>query len=271
VTLLEPLERFAEGLGETRRASPEAARILDAIRDDVDTRDRLLSRARAIPDPELRVRLVALAHRLGWLTVDEQRNAWLALLGERLHQGANASDVDLACRLAVHEGLVGGDRVLDGAPSTARRAMQACLGDPLARAATLQLLADGPEAELVFARVLLEHRPVTDGEEFRSLATAVAQRDRAWQARAFDALGRHPLPDARSAALVAQLFTSTSAVDVRQALASMLVRADLSVVDVPRLRETLRRHQPSSGMLDVLDRRLQSHDDLRRFDEARVL
>ena len=98
---LDPIERFAGSVSAAGRESPETARALDVIAGDKAARERYLTFARDADDPAVRVRMMAVARNLGWLTVDEERTEYAQMVADRMARDAvGVADVELACSLA---------------------------------------------------------------------------------------------------------------------------------------------------------------------------
>jgi hypothetical protein len=83
------------------------------------------------------------------------------------------------------------------------------------------------------------------------------------QARALDALAASRIGDRDAMATVAGLDPGTQSAEVQNAIAGVLIRADYSALDGPRLAETLRRYRLRSrdgeSLVDALIRRLEAH------------
>jgi hypothetical protein len=96
---LDPIERFAGSVPAAGRQSPETARSLDAIAGDKAARERYLTFARDADDPAVRVRMMAVARSLGWLTVDEERSEYAQMVADRMARDAvGVADVELRLR-----------------------------------------------------------------------------------------------------------------------------------------------------------------------------
>ena len=255
---LDHLEQVLRGVREDDRAAE-----LAAIAADRATRDRFLAQATAQPDPALRVRLIALAHAVGWLDAQEQHAAWGRLLAERLDRGGDAADVALACRLGRDRALAGEiPRLQAAGRSAARDAMLACIGDDASRDAVIDALLQGRADEQEIAAVFLRHRPLDDADEYRSVVQGIARlASPDAQVRALGALAGRVVPDADSVASLAATFASTRSLAVQRGVAGAMLRADVGALGGARLAQTLRDHRVRSpegrDVIDVLIRQIE--------------
>ena len=265
--LLDRIEGYALALDDHKRRDPGVAGALDAIAHDADTRARYLAFARDADQLEVRARMLNVASNLGWLSPAEHRDELVRMLGELLARDAViGTDVDLACTLNK-------DHVLDGAlarlvPSGARRnavghaAVLACMGSSEDHARVLAGLVSPVDADVRIAQIYLHHRPIADVNELRTTTAAVARMSGSEaQVRALDVLAQHYLSDGESLETLAQLFSRTRSPPVQDAIAGVLIRADLGSIAVPPLLRRLHadRLQPAAGgtMVDALVHRLQ--------------
>lgn len=265
--LLDRIEGYAAALDGRKRQEPEVAKALDGIAHDVGTRARYLAFARDADQPEVRARMLNVAHKLGWLSPAERRDELVWMLGELLAREAIAgTDVDLACTLNKDQGLDGalGELV----PSGGRRddvghaAVRACMGSTEAHARVLMGLVSPADADVRIAQVYLHHRPIADVNELRAAATAIARMSGSEaQVRALDVLAQHYLSDGESLDTLTQLFSRTRSWPVQNAIAGVLIRADPRSIAVPqllrRLHEDRLKPVDSDSMVDALIRRLQ--------------
>ena len=264
--LLDRIERSVAALDGGKREQPEVARALDAIARDAGTRARYLAFARDADRPEVRARMLDLAHALGWLSAVQRRDELLGMLGELLAREAiPATEVDLAC-------TVNRDHGLDAAPGQfvpsadrsdgmGHAAIRACMGSTDDRARVLQGLASPADADVRIAQVYLHHRPIADVDELRAATSAIARMNGSQaQVRALDVLAQHYLADGDSLEALAQLFSRTRSWAVQNAIAGVFIRADRRSLAAPELLRRLHadRLQSAAGdsMVDALIRRL---------------
>lgn len=265
--LLDRIEGYAAALDDRKRQEPEVAQALGGIAHDAGARARYLAFARDADQPEVRARMLNLAHNLGWLSPAERRDELVRMLGELLARDAIApTDVDLSCTLNK-------DHVLDGAlgqlvPPVGRpddvghAAVRACMGNTEAHARVLKGLVSPADADVRMAQIYLHHRPIADVNELRAATAAIARMSGSEaQVRALDVLAQHYLSDGESLDMLAQLFSTTRSWPVQNAIAGVLIRADPRSIPGPellrRLHEDRLKSSVDDNMVDALMRRLQ--------------
>ena len=262
---LERLERYVQAVAQ-KPHTPSLDEALAGIANDADVRDRYVTFLRATADPALRVRLIDLAARFGWLSQDDRIAELGRYLAGRFAQPLlTAADVEWACKLNADHSL---DAVGARMPPSAVRdvvhdAILACLGRGDQRAATLQALTSASDDDVQVARVYLRYRPFDDAGELRELAGEIAQmRDASAQVRAIDALADHRVSDPQVLGDLARLFPVTRSLDVQRAIAGALIRADYQALATPAFVRTLREHRLKSrdgrDLIDVLIERLEA-------------
>lgn len=263
-THLDRLQRLTRVLTAQPQRSAALAMALQDIADDFISRIRFLESARRTEEPAARVRLLALARDLGWLTPAEHRQQLvqlLAALDERADLGID--EIDLACTLNTNQGLDGALTSPERAtPALPRAALRACLGSRPDRARTLDALVSGDEDDVQFAQGYLRHRPITDIGELRRVVASVADRaPSAAQVRALEALRPHDMGDADVVARLARLFAETSDGNVQVAVAGLLIRVDRRALPREALLKTLTDRRlpspPGENRIDALISRLQ--------------
>ena len=265
---LDAIERFAGSITDAERRSPAAARSLESISRDTDARERYLAFARDADEPAVRVRMMALARTIGWLTPGEERDEYARMVGDRMSRNATgAADVDLACSLArkreLGRDLASEPLLPEQAGGVAHAAVLACHGNAEGHARVLRALVAGNDDEARIARVYLHHMPIADAEEIRGVAEGIVRMPAPEaQARALDALAGQRLSDPDSMTTLASLFVRTRSLQVQRAIAGILVRADAKLPAPGDWAKTLLRHRLKSpdgkDLIDVLIRRLQS-------------
>jgi hypothetical protein len=237
-------------------AVPPAARVAAfvPIASDLAARERYLAAARVTSDPALRLRMVELARSIGWLDAAQQRQEHAGLVADLLAQPAlGYGEVDLVCALNADHGLDGAS--LAGARSgAAHEAARACLGDVRSRSVVLRALAASDEEEVRAAQAYLRYRPLTDVDELRHVAGAIAaMKPSPAQARALDALGRQHVADPAVLDALARLFARTTSLAVQRAIAEVFLRAAQPAPDRASLASMLRRHRLPARDADVID------------------
>ena len=263
---LDRLEDYAASLDDRQRQDPAVAQALDGIARDRDARERFLAFARDADLPTVRVRMIDLAARLGWLTPDQRRAELGRMIADDIARNAiDAAEVDLVCAQNA-----GGDlssllpelRIDDAqASKVANAAVLACLGDAGRHARVVAALTSARDADAEVARVYLRRRGVAGADELRSLTEEVARmRDATAQARAIETLGRLGTSDAASLEILARLFPAADSPAVQTAIAGVLLRADPAQVAGADLVQSLRQRRQQlaggGGLIDALLRRL---------------
>lgn len=260
---LDRLERYATSLAGKTEPTPALKQALDAVAEDRPARTRYLQFMRAGSDPALRVRMIDLAGRLGWLSADDKKAELEQLIASRFERPVlTAADVDLACTLNTDHALDGARAALPPAPDdVGHAAILACLGGDAHRARLLQALTSARPDDVQFAQVYLRYRPIADVSEVRDVASGITQMsDARAQVRALDTLGDHRLSDPEALDELAQLFPVAKSIDVQRAIAGVLIRSDYTAVARPELARTLREYRLKSSdgrdLIDVLINRL---------------
>jgi hypothetical protein len=247
------IERFVAAL-------PPLERTLDA-----HGREGYLAIARDTADPALRVRMIALARDVGWLTPEAQRAELVAVALDVVRaDGTGFGEVDLVCSLN-RDGSLAAElpRVDLGRAVLARAAPAAalaCLGDRSAHARVLAALSSADEAEVQAAQAYLRHRPLTEPLELRDAARRIAAMSHPGaQVRALETLARHHIADREVLEALARLFAHASSPRVQAAIAEIFLRAGPAAYPRDELAALLRRHRlkpPAGG--DLVETLLQS-------------
>ena len=170
----------ATALDDAARRTPAVARRSTDIARDADARARFLDFARDADQPAVRVRMLNVAHDLGWLSIDERWDELALMLGElQARSAVGVAEVDLACTLNQEHDLDGAfnRRVRAGQPGRRRAARRRSRlpGQRRGRARTLQGLVSPNEADVRIAQAYLRHRPITDADELRRVAAGIAR------------------------------------------------------------------------------------------------
>lgn len=265
---LDRIQTYVKVLNDPARRTPEVARALADIAGDTAARARFLDFARDADRPEVRVRMLKVAHGLAWLSDEERWHELALMLGElQARRTVGVTEVDLACTLNQEHDLDGAfsqrrspDRPIE---DIAHAAVRACLGSAEGRARTLEGLVSPNEADVQIARAYLRHRPITDATELRQVAANIAlMRASDAQVRALEALGRHYVSDHEILGMLIGLFSETPSWSVQAAIAGILIRADRRKIDDPQLLVTLLKARlpspPGDDMVDALIQRLQA-------------
>jgi hypothetical protein len=265
---LDRIENFAASLSEAERQTPSVASALDELARDQRARERFLTFARDEEQPPLRARMIKLAHRLGWLSAEDERNELIRMAGDLLAADkVGSAEVDLICALNRDHALDGGlDRIevppaqVDTVPAAA---ILGCLGSVDARRRVLQALTGANGADVQIAQVFLQYRPIRDVAELRAIAIGIAQMsDPDAQVRALNALAAEHVSDPESLDELMRLFPLARSLSVQRAIAGIFIRADYDAIDRDELVGVLREHRMRSvdhdDIIDALLRRLKA-------------
>jgi hypothetical protein len=258
------LEAYAATIPPRDRQSSEVSQALAAIAHDRAARDRYLDFSRDADQRAVRVRMLDVARKLGWLSTPELRSEQLRMIDEMLARSdVSAGDVDLVCGLNAEHELDGLESRADARDDLAHAAVRACMGNPEARTRTLAGLTGDTEADVAIAQIYLRHQPIQDAVELRAITAEVAQmRGSDAKVRALQALSRYQLSDPESLDTLARLFPVAESLNVQNAIAGVLIRADYTVLARAELVQTLRDHRRSKtahgdDVIEALIRRLQ--------------
>jgi len=261
---LDRLEAYIATLPQREHQSSEVSRALAEIGQDRPARDRYLEFARDADQRVVRVRMLEVAQRLGWLSPADLRIEWLRMIDEMLARSdVSAGDVDLVCTLNAGGDLDGLQSPTSALDDVAHAAVHACLGSAEARARTLAGLTSDSEGDVAIAQTYLRQRPIEDTAELRRVIADVAQmKGSDAQVRALQALSRYHLSDPESLDALARLFPVADSLTVQNAIAGVLIRADYKVLARADLVRTLRDHRRSKvahgdDVIEALIRRLQ--------------
>jgi len=274
---LDRVEALFTSLSAQDRAAPSFGEALERISRDSVARDRYLRFAEDADLSRTRARMITLAGELRWLTPAEQRAELARMVGDMIGRATiGPSDIELFCSLNDDHRLdAERDRIRRTAEQAAKvnnAAALACLGSAEARARVLHALTSAHDADVELAQVYLSHRPMTDVEELRVVATGIARMPASGaQVRALDTLARHRLSDGPSLNELAQLFPAAPSIDVQRAIASVLIRGDYQAIAKPEfvhvLAQNRRRSPDGTDIIDILIRRLRASDRLPKQQE----
>jgi hypothetical protein len=250
-------------------ADPGFALALGDLARDRAVADRFLALTRATEDPQLRLRMIALARNIGWLSPAEQSAEQARLVRDVMTAGDMGYDeVDLVCTLgrerAVDAAQVGVKPASSLGSRPAPAAALACLGSREARDRMLKTLASADEGDVRIAQAYFRHRPIAGGDEIVAATRAVSRmKPSPAQVRAIETLARHHLADRKVIDELTLLYTRTPSASIQRAVAEAFLRADARLLAGPELASVLRRHRVRStdggrDLVDVLLERLQA-------------
>ena len=243
------IEAFFDG-------TPQDATALARIAADEDASRRYLAATRLTQDPALRLRMIALARRVGWLDAATERSEHMALVRDVVRSAAmDYGEVDLVCGLNA-DGRLSGAAFAAPAMTAPQAAALACLGDAGARKRVIRAVAGTDEHDVRAAQAYLRHHPLEDPAELRDLVAAIAaMRQDAAQARALETVSRHHIADPDSIARLERLFATTRSASVQRAVAEVFLRAGRAALQPASLAATVRAHRlPGGG--DLIDQLL---------------
>lgn len=260
------VEKFFAPLSDDHRQEADFSRALGEMSRDRAARDRYFAITRDTEDPALRIRMIALARTVGWLSAAEQKAELVHTIGDMLAAGSmDFGDVDLICTLNRDRGLDAAIQRVEASPSPAGQAAHAaalaCLGSTTDHSRVLKALASPREQDVQVAQAYLRHRPITDANELRAVAAGIVRMTATGaQVRALDTLGRHHITDRQILNELTRLFAHTIHLGVQRAIAEIFIRSDAHAVATRELVSVLRRHRVESpegeDVIDVLINRL---------------
>ena len=248
------VERFFAGLREADRQDAWFAPELAALARDRAVRRRYLDLTADTEDPALRVRMIAMARAVGWLSAPEQRAELGRMIVDVLaSDSVGYGEIDLICTLNK-------DRALDAelrrvkSGGTVREAARACLGSAESRARVLKALASPNEQDVRVAQAYLRHQPIADGKELRGAAQSVARMPGSnAQVRALETLARQRIADREVLDELSRLYTRAASTQVQRAIAEIFIRADDRSFGTAEFIAFLRDYRLSDGQNDLVD------------------
>jgi hypothetical protein len=265
---LDRIEKYVASLSPGDQRIPAVVSAFDEIARDEVARSRYLDFAHDADEPVVRVRMIRLAHHLGWLSQEQERAELMHTITDQLARTVlTVADVDLACSLNNDGALDQELQRLQPTPvqltETGHAAMLACLGSQEARAQVLRALTSPNDQEVEMAQVYLRHRPIADVDELRLVTSGIVRMSASSaQVRALDTLARQSMSDPESLEELARLFPVAESANVQSAIAGILIRSDYRAIATPELVQTLRQTRlkasVGAGMIDALIRRLQT-------------
>jgi hypothetical protein len=262
------LERFASSIQPVQRLTGPTAAAFAAIAADHAARERYLEAARDADEATPRMRMVALARNIGWLTPAQERAELVRTIADHIARGRVGRDeVDLACA----GGSQGGnDPALNAMAAGALKsgkvapaAAMACLGSTEAHARVVRAVTSANADDISMAQAYLRHRPLADVQDLRSIAAGIARMPASdAQVRALETLSQQRLADPESLREIARLFPAARSVQVQRAIASVLIRSDHRVLGQADLARSLKQYRlkspDGSDVIDALIRVLQA-------------
>jgi hypothetical protein len=251
-------EKFFAQATAADRSEPTFAAEAARLAADRVARHQYIGVTRDTADPALRVRMIALAHDIGWLDEAARKAEIVRMVGDLLAANeVGFSEVDLICalnrdraldpvsrRLATHHAAKG---------RTGPAAALACLGSNESRATVLKALASTRESDVQIAQAYLRHRPIADAAELKNVSFAIAgMAAPGAQARALETIARHHVTDRAILEELMRLYARTPSPAVQQAIAEVFLRSDLAGIDANDLATFLQQHRLSTGGADLV-------------------
>lgn len=261
----ESIERFFAALQPQDLIDPLFARLFAAIKDDPKSRARYLEFARDVNPPPLRVRMMKLAHHLGWLSPAEFHGEIMRLVRDMFRAPVvGYAEVDLVCALNLdrqpNQDLDRLNIPVSTVNQVAGIAIENCLGGAGDHAPLIAAAVDRQEVTAQIAGAYFRYHPLTEANEIRALTfmiTGLTHKDT--QVRALNILARHRVVDRESLQELLRFFPHAKSIEVQRALAEVFIRADLSVIDKPEFTRILSRYRLKSNdgedMIDFLARK----------------
>ncbi len=262
---LERIERLLGSLQDEDRNSLAVGQAFAKIARDDASKQRFLAFARNTDTASARVRMTAVAHSLGWLSVAEHRDETVRIVQDLTspQRTIGAADIDQVCKLNRDGAYTGEFAIIQrsASPNAAQSAALACLGSGKDRDRMLLALTSASEREIEIAEVYFHYHPIVDAQELRRVTGGIARLDKIdAQVRALRALARQPVADADGLDELARLFPVAESANVQRAIASVFLRSDHRSIATPELVRLLREHRkaaPGNDVIDVLIRRLE--------------
>jgi len=265
---LERIEALFASLSDSERQAATFSLALRDIAEDKVARDRYLRFAEDADLPQVRARMLRLAVALGWLSPADQRAELVRMVGDLIaRRSIGSPEVEMICSLNEGNELNEESHRLQPSPLQANKAnvaaALACLGNPAGRARVLRAVTSPDNEEAEIAQVYLRHRPMTEVDELRVVASGITRMaGSGTQVRALDTLARHRLSDRQILDDLARLFPVARSVDVQRAIAAVFIRADYQAISKPEVALLLSQHRLKSpdgnDIIDILIRRLRA-------------
>jgi len=254
------LERFASSIKPVQRSAGTTAAAFAAIAEDHAARGRYLEAARDAGESTVRMRMMALARNIGWLTPVQERAELVRTIADQIARDRVGRDeVDLACAggrqdgsdPALHDLASGALKSGKMAPAAAL----ACLGSTEAHARVMRAMTSANADDIAMAQVYLRHRPLADVGELRNIAAGIGRMPAAdAQVAALETLSRQRLTDPESLREIARLYPVARSVQVQRAIANVLIRSDYRVLGQADLARSLKQYRiKSPDGSDVID------------------
>jgi hypothetical protein len=245
---LERIEAYLEGLGDAAMASPEWQASLGRIAVNDGARERFLQFARDAEPPPVRLRMMEVADRLGWLAPGQARQEHVRLVQSLLDaRRLGMGEADIVCRVAGERSIAAGELRFPARSEPALSVVRACLGDAEARRSVHPMLLSQNDDAFLGARILFDSHPMTPAE-LTWYATEIGLRTGGAAAgeRALHVIARQDISDRGVLDAFMRLLHLDLARETKQAVAPVFLFADRSHLDREKLIEAVR----DSGLAD---------------------
>jgi hypothetical protein len=265
---LDLLEHFVAGMSPAQVVERRTAAAFAQIASDTTMRGRYLEFARDTDEPAIRVRMMALARKLGWLTPAQEDAEFLRMLSDRVARGlVGRTEVGLACERG---NSIENDAAMQPlatavlkSSNVAQAAALACLGNTEAHARVVRAVTSTNADDIAVAQDYLRHRPLTRTADLRAIASAVAKMPAsASQVRALETLSQQRISDPETLRAIAGLFPLAKSIAIQRAIAAILIRSDHRVLGEADLARSLKQYRIKSpdgeDVIDALLRVLRS-------------
>ena len=264
----ERVERLLDNFTDADRSSPAFGAALGDIARDTAARERYLALERSVRDTSMRARMVAVAHKLEWLTADDYRMELVRLANDVLASGTMGFvEVDLLCSINKGRDLdavVSQVKVPEAlAGRSAQTAGTACLGDKPAHERAVRALFSSDDRDVQVAQVYLRNRPMSEAELHRVALDIARKAGSGIHVRALETLARMHVTDRDIFEALAQSFASARSAGVQRAIAEIFLRSGATGIPRTELVALFKDHRIRSAdghedLVDVLIKRLQA-------------
>ena len=258
---LERVETYLESLTDEAMTAPEWRSSLRRIVADDGARERFLQFARDADPPPVRLRMMDVAFRLGWLAPAKVRQEYVQLTQTLLEAPRlGMGEADVICKVVSAQNIKLNELRFPARSGPGLNVARACLGDANARQTVRALLLSQDEEVFLGAQILFDSHPMTPSE-LGWYATQIGRRTGGVAAseRALHVIARQDISDRAVLDAFMRLLTMDLANETKHAIAPVFLFADWSHVDRPKLIEAVRKTGlAEDGALGFLLRRLES-------------
>ncbi len=235
VTLFfDHLEKYLSGLTANERR---------AIQAKEDTKSNYVRSTRNLHNVDLRIRMLAAAETMGWLTAPEYQDEILRMVKELFDKNlVNHGLLSTVCPLNSAGQFASLIASWPMPNSVAKVAVLACFGHAGAAAMMIDALGSANPESIEVAQNYFRQRPLSDGASIESLAQRILNGGSGSesQLRALETLARFRISDAPSMSILLHAFAGSRSALVQQAIVKVFLFADLSVVNKMEFARVIR-------------------------------